>query len=73
MRVRENRPHYLMSIKITGDLVSYAASAELQLIHLLGSVEHDSDKNFDSETEGRPLVGRRPYQLWARPRAIHHF
>lgn len=50
-RVLENKPHLLVSIKTSDDLVRFSASPSApQLIYLHGSVEHYSDKNLDEET-----------------------
>ena len=51
-RVLENKPHLLVSIKTTDDLIRFnTAPAEPQLLYLHGSVEHYSDKNLDSEID----------------------
>lgn len=49
-RILENKPHLLVSIKTTDDLVRFSSSpADPQLIYLHGSVEHYSDKNLADE------------------------
>jgi len=49
-KVIENKPHYLVSIKTSADLVRFNASpSQPQLIYLHGSVEHYSDQNLDYE------------------------
>lgn len=50
-KVLENKPHLLVSIKTSDDLVRFSASpSSPQLIYLHGSVEHYTDKNSYEET-----------------------
>jgi hypothetical protein len=50
--ILENKPHFLVSIKTSDDLVRFNASpADPQLVYLHGSVEHYSDKNLDREVD----------------------
>jgi hypothetical protein len=60
-RVLESKPHLLVSIRTTDDLVRFnASSVDPQLIYLHGSVEHYSDKNLGYEVNAldRALVDR---------------
>lgn len=51
-KVLENKPHFLISMKTSADLVRFNTSpSEPQLIYLHGSVEHYSDKNLGSEVD----------------------
>jgi predicted HTH transcriptional regulator len=51
-KVLENKPHFLVPIKTTDDLIRFNASpADPQLVYLHGSVEHYSDKNIDGEVD----------------------
>ncbi len=55
-KVLENKPHFLVSIKTTDDLIRFNASpADPQLVYLHGSVEHYSDKNLDREVDALDL------------------